>query len=111
MIFVLSPQVFVRAYELSGAAGEAAIRGVGVLFLMWNIPYIFATINPSRFRLGLVFALLMQFIGWIGESYIFTTLPAEHSILRNSILRFIAFDGTGLLLLLLAYLIIKNERT
>jgi hypothetical protein len=108
-IFIFSPGAFVRAYELSGEAGEAAVRGVGVLFLMWNIPYLFALFDPIRFQLALYFALLMQLIGLIGESYILSTLSTEHVGLRNSITRFIAFDGMGLLLLALAYLLVKNK--
>ena len=108
-IFIFSPGEFVGAYELSGAAGEAAVRGVGVLFLMWNVPYLFALQNPIGYRLALYFALLMQFVGLIGESYILSTLSVEHLILRNSILRFIIFDGAGLLFLVLAYFLVKNK--
>jgi hypothetical protein len=108
-IFIFSPSGFVHSYELSGEAGEAAIRGVGVLFLMWNVPYLFALQNPIHYRLALYFALLMQLIGLIGESYILSTLDVEHEILKNSISRFIAFDGTGLLLLVFAYLLIRNK--
>ena len=106
--FIISPESFVQAYELSGAAGEAAVRGVGVLFLMWNVPYVFAAIHPVRYRLGLLLALLMQLIGLLGESYIFSTLTIEHAILRGSILRFIAFDGMGLVLLSLAWLLSRK---
>jgi hypothetical protein len=108
-MFVFSPGRFAPSYELSGTAGEAAVRGIGVLFLMWNVPYLFALQNPIRYQLALYLALLMQFTGLIGESYIFSTLSTEHIILRNSISRFIIFDGTGLLLLVFAYLLIKNK--
>jgi len=47
--------------------------------------------------------LLMQFIGLIGETYIYFTLPADHVLLETSILRFIIFDGAGLALLAMAY--------
>lgn len=107
--FIISPRSFVHAYELSGVAGEAAIRGVGVLFLIWNVPYVFAAINPVRYRLGLLFALLMQLTGLLGESYIFFTLPTGHAILKNSILRFIAFDGAGLVLLLVAWFLARKQ--
>ena len=103
LIFVISPETFVHAYELSGVPGEASVRGVGILFLMWNVPYVFAVIHPIRFRLGLVFAMLMQLIGLLGESYIFSTLTMENAVLRASILRFILFDGTGLVLLFFAW--------
>ena len=103
LIFIISPETFVHAYELSGVPGEAAVRGVGILFLMWNVPYVFAAIHPVRFRLGLVFAILMQLIGLLGESYIFSTLTMENAVLRASILRFILFDGAGLVLLFFAW--------
>jgi hypothetical protein len=107
--FIFTPDKFVGAYELSGAAGEAAVRGVGVLFLMWNIPYLFALKNPVQYKLALILALLMQFTGLIGESYILSTLGMEHVVLRGSILRFIAFDGVGVILLGIAYLLIKER--
>jgi len=108
IVFIVSPESFVHAYELSGVAGEAAVRGVGVLFLMWNIPYLFAVANPIRFRFAVLLALLMQGTGLCGESYIITTLPMEHEILRTSIIRFIGFDGTGFVLLLLAWLFLRK---
>ena len=101
--FIFAPSGFVRAYELSGTAGEAAIRGFGILFLMWNVPYLFAVKDSIRYQLALTFALLMQSIGLIGETYIYFTLPADHAMLENSILRFIVFDGVGLALLAMAY--------
>ncbi len=90
-------------------AGEAAIRGFGILILMWNVPYLFALKDPVRHQLALIFALLMQSIGLIGESYILSTVAVEHVLLRNSILRFIIFDGIGLLLLVIAYWITKTK--
>jgi hypothetical protein len=112
-LFIFTPSGFVRAYELSGTAGEAAIRGFGVLFLMWNVPYLFAVKDPIRYQLALTFALLTQFIGLIGETYIYFTLPADHAMLGGSILRFIIFDGAGLALLAIAWSIsrarIKNQ--
>jgi len=106
--FLVSPRTFVSAYELSGVAGEAAVRGVGVLFLMWNVPYLFAAFDPIRYRLGLVFAFWMQLTGLLGESYILSTLTMEHAVLRASILRFIAFDAAGLVLLVIAWLMVRK---
>jgi hypothetical protein len=108
-VFIFSPSRFEQAYELSGTAGEAAIRGFGILFLMWNVPYLFALKDPLRYQLALTFALLMQFIGLIGECYILSTVAIEHILLRTSILRFIIFDGLGLLLLAIAYWITKTK--
>ena len=106
-VFIFFPSRFVNAYELSGTAGEADIRGFGILFLMWNVPYLFALKDPIRYQLALTFALWMQSIGLIGESFILSTVYVEYVFLRNSILRFIIFDGIGLLLLAIAYWITK----
>ena len=111
VVFIATPGSFVHAYELAGVAGEAAVRGVGVLFLMWNVPYLFAVLHPVRYQLGLVFALWMQAVGLLGESYIFFTLPMGHEILQSSILRFILFDGTGIVLLFFAWLVIQKHAT
>lgn len=99
LVFMLSPALFIRSFELSGTGGETALRGMGVLFLMWNVPYIAALLHPLRHRLALVLAASMQFIGLAGESYILSTLPIQHTALRSSIMRFIGFDGAGLVLL------------
>ena len=73
-IFIFAPGRYVSSYELSGIAGETVVRGIGVLFVMWNVPYLFALQNPIRYQLALSFALLMQFVGLIGESYILSTI-------------------------------------
>jgi hypothetical protein len=109
-IFLFSPSQFVRAYELSGVPSEVAIRGFGLLFLMWNIPYLFALKDPARYRLALTLSLLMQLTGLIGETYIYFTLPTGHEVLGSSILRFIAFDGVGLILLVIAWMMGKGNK-
>jgi hypothetical protein len=102
LAFFFRPATYAHWYELEGIAGDAAIRGVGVLFLMWNIPYIVALIHPQKYHISLLEAIVMQMIGLTGESFILNALPAEHAILRGSIIRFIAFDGGGLVALILA---------
>jgi hypothetical protein len=109
--FFFFPGGFVSAYELSGTAGESAIRGFGLLFLMWNVPYVFAVKDPIRYHLALTFALLMQSIGLIGESYILFTLTADHILLRTSVLRFITFDGIGVLLLAVSWLLLMDKKS
>ena len=99
LVFLLNSGGFARGFELSGVAGEAALRGMAILFVMWNIPYLVALWNPRRQRLSLWEALAMQTVGLIGESILLSTIPAGHAILRGSILRFILFDGAGVLLL------------
>ena len=100
--FLLAPATFAPGFELSGAAGAAAVRGMGVLFLMWNVPYAVALWHPVRHRVSLNEAIAMQTIGLIGESLILLSLGGAHPVAAGSVTRFIAFDGAGLLLLALA---------
>ena len=99
LVFLLNPGLFVPGFELSGVPGEAAVRGMAILFVMWNIPYLVALWQPRRNRVSLWEALAMQMVGVIGESIIFLTIPSEHTILRTSLLRFIAFDAAGVVAL------------
>jgi hypothetical protein len=101
--FVLRPADYAAGFELSGAAGEAAVRGFGILFLMWAVPFIPALIHPERHRAAFACVLAMQAIGLAGEALVFAGLPAGHNALRATGLRFIAFDGAGLVILLSAY--------
>ena len=99
-----------HGFELTGVPGAAAVRGTGILFVMWNVPYLVALLNPRRYHLALGMALAMQFIGLIGESLILFTLPDGHDLLSTSILRFIIFDGSGLALLMVAFLTVRNNK-
>jgi len=100
--FLLWPARYTPSFELSGAVGEAMLRGMGVLFLMWNVPYAVALWHPARHYIALVMALAMQAIGLVGETFIYISLPHAHGIARAAIARFILFDGLGLLALLMA---------
>ncbi len=106
--FHRSPPI-VSGYELSGEVGRVVIIGYGILFLMWQVPYFFALYQPRRFRVSLIQANMMQAIGFIGETLLFRTIPLEHRVLRGSILRFIYFDGGGLVLLIIALLLVSNR--
>jgi hypothetical protein len=110
VLFLKSPGLFAPGFEMPGAVGEAMVRGMGVLFLMWNVPYVVAAWNPTRYRISLWQAVVMQAIGLAGESYIFLNLPVEHTIARASILRFILFDGGGLVALLIAGMMLLRNR-
>jgi hypothetical protein len=107
-VFLLSPEAFAPGFELSGVPGTAAMRGIAVLFLMWNVPYLVAGWHPQKHNLALKEALAMQSIGLLGESWVFMSLTAEHALLQSSILRFIAFDAAGLALLSLAFYLAKK---
>ena len=103
--FALWPEAFAGAYELGGAgvAGEAAVRGLGIAFLMWNCTYPAFVVAPARFHvLGWVI-LAQQAVGLVGESLLLAALPVGHDALAASVLRFIAFDGGGLVLMAMAF--------
>ena len=100
--YILNPMPYVAPFELSGEAGRAAIIGIGILFVMWQVPYVFALAHPLRNRRSLLEAVLMQAIGLVGETLLLRSIPMVHTTLRASILRFIIFDAAGLLLLLAA---------
>ena len=106
--FFLAPGRFAPGFELSGLPGEAAIRGMSVLFVMWNVPYLVALWHPQRYKFSLWQALIMQMIGVLGEGYIYLWLPAAYAVLRSSILRFMAFDMAGLFLLVVALLLSRK---
>ena len=110
LVFILWPERFMHGFELTGIPGAAAVRGTGILFVMWNVPYLVALWNPSKYRLVLGIAIVMQLVGLVGESFILFTLPDGHTLLRASIVRFITFDGGGLLLLALAFWLVKCNK-
>jgi hypothetical protein len=100
--FWLAPAGYAPMFELAGAAGQAAVQGVAVLFLMWNVPYAVALWHPRRHRLALWQAVVMQALGVAGETLIWWQMPAAHAVLRGSLEHFIAFDGGALVVLCLA---------
>lgn len=108
--FMLNPQLFISSFQLEGVPGRAAIAGYGILFLMWQVPYIFALLHPVRFKISLWQALIMQTIGVVAESILLSTIPIEYALLRWSIIRFIIFDGAGVVILLGALILIKNHQ-
>jgi hypothetical protein len=107
ILFILEPARFSSAYELTGVVGVIVISGFGILFLMWNVPYIFALIDPIRFRISLFEAVIMQTIGLLGEILLFFSLAnsGEHNVLASSIQRFIWFDAGGWLFLVFSALV------
>ena len=109
--FIIRPEQYTGGFELQGAVGDAMVRGMGVLFMMWNVPYALALWHPVRFRISLYEAIVMQLFGVVGESAILWLLPGEHPIARSSILQFIAFDAGGLIALLIAAWITRPEKS
>lgn len=101
--FMLQPNNYVSSFELQGESGAAVIQGMGLLFLMWNVPYIVALLHPVKHYVSLIEAVAMQAIGVVGESLLLFLLQGGHQIIRASVIRFIFFDGGGLVLLLVAF--------
>ena len=101
--FVLRPEAYAGGFELAGVPGAAAVRGLGVAFLMWNATYPAVIANPRRFRALYAVVLAQQAVGLAGESWILLSLPAGHAALAASIVRFIAFDAAGLVLMAAAF--------
>lgn len=98
--FIIRPDLYTWNFELAGETGLGMIRGMGVLFLMWNVPYAVALWHPVRFRVSLYEAVSMQAIGVVGEILILWLLHGDHPAVRSTLLRFIFFDFGGLLALL-----------
>jgi hypothetical protein len=106
--FLFTPKQFMSAYELAGGSGEAAVAGIGLLFVMWQVPYLAAIINPIKHKISLLEALIMQGLGVIGETFIRLRIPSQNIIIRWGITRFIIFDLAGLVLLATALLIVNR---
>ncbi len=108
LVFLFTPAQFLLAFEVQGVGGETLVRGLGLLFLMWSVPYGVAAWHPVQQRTSLLEAIAMQALGLLGESYLLWLLPKgsigalAHFALQLTALRFIAFDAAGLLFLLLA---------
>lgn len=111
--FMFAPDAYVPMMALEGIPGKVAIQGVGLLFLMWQVPYFFALADPIRYKVGVWMALIMQVIGVVGETILYFQIPETYPTLRSSIISFIIFDAIGVLILLIALgligMALKNE--
>lgn len=101
--FLLFPQVYTAGFGVSGAQGEAILRSFALLFIMWNVPYVFALWHPIQNRLALIEAVIMQSIGVMGESLLLWRSPDLSILVKDTILRFIYFDSIGLLALCISF--------
>lgn len=108
LLFIIDPAAYAPSFELQGMAGDAVLRGMGILFLMWNVPYFVALLDPLKHRTSLIEAVIMQAIGLSGETILLLTLPQGHLTLRSTALRFILFDGGGLILLVTSLICVQR---
>lgn len=106
LAFILAPDAHAPGFEVGGVPGRVIVRGFGILFLMWNVPYVAALIQPLRQIVPFACAVVAQFIGLMGETWMLVTLPSGHDALRATGLRFIAFDGVGFVLLLVTFALV-----
>ena len=106
--YIVNPGGYAAAFELSGVAGEAAIRGLGIAFVMWNATYPLVIARPSTHMTLFRVVLAQQLIGLIGETTILLTLPAGHEQLVSSILRFVVFDAAGLVVMAVAFALVRR---
>ncbi|GAP13027.1 hypothetical protein LARV_00768 [Longilinea arvoryzae] len=104
LLFIFQPQNYTGGFEVSGVAGEAVVRGYGILFLMWNVPYLLVILQPQRHKTLFGVVLAQQAIGVLGESWMWLALPPGHAALSATGLRFIFFDGGGLIWMGAAFL-------
>ena len=101
-VFLFDPAAYMHGFGLDSVVGEQMVRAMGLLFIMWNVPYAFALANPIKYRISLIEAVIMQAIGLIGETSILLVGGPYPSPIENTIKRFILFDGVGFVFLLMA---------
>lgn len=102
LVFIGAPDSYAQGFGLAGASGNVMVQAMGVLFIMWNVPYTAALLHPQKHRLSLLEAVIMQSIGLAGEASLLFTSPGISPEISVSVTRFIFFDSLGLVLLLLA---------
>jgi len=110
LLFILQPQNYIGGFELSGVPGMIIVQSFGILFLMWNATYPPVILRPNTQQALFSIILVQQLIGLVGETWLFLNLPVGYPALYATGLRFIVFDGLGLLLMGLAYLALRRSR-
>lgn len=108
--FLVWPGAYVGAYQVQGASAEAMVRTVGICFLMWNATYPPVIVYPQRYRVLFAVVIAQQIIGLVGESLLLASLGPGLEVLASSVVRFIAFDAAGLVLLVVAFTISQYRR-
>jgi len=108
LAFIARPERYTPGFEVGGTPGRTLVRGIGFLFLMWNATYPPVLARPDRHRTLFMVILIQQAIGLGGETWMWATLPAGHAALQATGLRFIAFDGAGLVAMGLVFWCLKT---
>ncbi len=103
LAFITHPSAYTPGFEVSGLPGQVLVRGIGILFLMWNVTYPLAIWRPWRYRWLFLLIIIQQLIGLSGETWMLLTLPPGHAPLFRTGYRFILFDGGGFAAMLVVY--------
>ena len=106
--FIVQPADFAPAYQLEGAAGIVVTQSIGICFLMWNATYPPVIAHPERYRVLFGVVLAQQVIGLVGESLLLVSFGPGLEQLASSLVRFIVFDGGGLVLLAIAFFLTRT---
>jgi hypothetical protein len=112
--FILNPIGYAAGYGLP-ATEEAGtlVAGLGVAFLMWNVTYPAVIVSPLRFQTLYVIVLIQQAVGLVGESCILAHLVEiglGGGAMAAGIIRFVAFDAGGLILMLVAFIVLAAHK-
>jgi hypothetical protein len=110
LAFIARPQTYAPSFEVSGVAGEVLVRGIGILFLMWNATYPLAIWHPERYRWLFLIIIVQQAIGVIGEGGMLLALAPGHAALAATGRRFVAFDGGGLVAMMISFIVTHATR-
>ncbi|UCF60477.1 MAG: hypothetical protein JSV37_12030 [Anaerolineaceae bacterium] len=109
LAFLSQPERYVPGFELTGVQGRIIVQAIGILFLMWNATYPLVVIHPDRYRTLFAIVLVQQTIGVLGETWLLTTLPAGHPALWATGVRFIVFDGLGLIAMAIVFWLLERR--
>lgn len=110
LAFILQPDSYAAGFEIMGVPGRTVVQGFGVLFLMWNATYPPVILQPAGQKTLFAVVLVQQAIGVVGEIWLGLTLPAGHAALQDTGLRFLLFDGLGLVLMGAAFMLLRVAR-
>jgi len=109
LAFIARPEAYAPGFEVSGVAGEALVRGMGILFLMWNVTYPLTIWHPWRYRRLFLIVIVQQAIGLAGETWMLLALPPGHTALTATGYRFVAFDGGGFVAMLVTFALMHER--
>jgi hypothetical protein len=111
LAFIFEPAAYTAGFEVTGVVGEVLIRGIGILFLMWNATYPLVIWHPVRYWQLFLIVMAQQAIGVAGETWLWLTLPPGHDPLVLTGQRFIIFDAWGLVMMVVTFALMMAVRS